>query len=213
MTLTLAATQQTERERRFVLDNIVSGAKALQNGVTGTFYRVTGYQYVKDKQGTLRAADKLLRYGKKISTTRVSAQNYRTSLIHKDAHRHLKEWESAARLMTKLEDQMYYSGDDLTYSTNWIEKNIDDIPRSSDDAAKTKVDFEICLRNIRLAVERLETLLPEVRAALTSLKDVTVADATEDIEKTLQKVTETEDIIKKARVDYDSLDKAMGLED
>ena len=96
--------------------------------------------------------------------------------------------KSAARLMTKLEDQMYYSGDDLTYSTNWIEKNIDDIPRSSDDAAKTKVDFEICLRNIRLAVERLETLLPEVRAALTSLKDVTVADATEDIEKTLQKV-------------------------
>ena len=51
-----------------------------------------------------------------------------------------------------------------------------------------KVQFKIKRHWIGLAVERLETLLPEVRAALTRLKDVAVADATEDIEKTLQKV-------------------------
>ncbi|KAK3737112.1 hypothetical protein RRG08_016418 [Elysia crispata] len=156
-------------------------------------------------------------HGKKISTTSawyvLSAQKYRQSLDNKDAHRHLKEWESAARLMTQLEDQMYYSGDDLKSLSNWIESYIDYIPTSSDEVNRKKVQFKIKRHWIGLAVERLETLLPEVRAALTRLKDVAVADATEDIEKTLQKVTETEDIIKKARVDYDSLDKAMGLED
>ncbi|KAK3801397.1 hypothetical protein RRG08_059098 [Elysia crispata] len=215
MTLTLATTQQTERERRFVLDNIVSGAKALQNGVTGSFYRVTGYQLVKDERGTLWVAEKLSNLGDKIINKHfsLSAIQYRLSLIHKDAHRHLKEWESAVRLITQLDDQMIYSGGDLISSTNWIEKNIDYIPKSSDDAAETKVDLEISLRNIRLAIERLETLIPEVRAALTSLKDVTVADVTKDIEETLQKVTKTEAILKKARVHCDSLDNAVGLND
>ncbi|KAK3737122.1 hypothetical protein RRG08_016428 [Elysia crispata] len=212
MTLALAATQQNERERRFLLDNIVSGATAIKDGVADTFFRVFGGKFkVKDAGSTLRAADTLRSHGHTISDMAewyaAAAKGYRRSMYHEDAYRHLNEWESAARLLTQLGDEMSNSDRELINFSTWIRLTV----TSSLTDARLKDRFTTVLDRIRLAVERLETLLPEVRAALTNLKDVAAADATEDIEKTLQKMTKTEDIIKKARVDYDSLDKAVGL--
>ncbi|KAK3801384.1 hypothetical protein RRG08_059086 [Elysia crispata] len=212
MAFTLVAATPVERERRFLVDSIIAGATVLKDGITNSIFRVFGLKFrVKDKSQTLAAADAIRGYGHTIHNMgnwyTKAAEGYRRSMYHQDAYRHLNEWETAANLLTNLGDEMSQSEKYLIHSTTWIRLSI---TAPSMDASKAD-QFKDVLDTMHRVLERLEDLTPKAKVALNRLRDVTVASVTDDIDKTLNKVAKTHDILARARDKYDSLVKAVGF--
>ncbi|GFR93721.1 hypothetical protein ElyMa_004385100 [Elysia marginata] len=214
MALTFVSAKPVERERRFLVESIVDGAKAVAGGITGTFHRFFGRQFaVEDENQALSDADALRGYGHTFHDLGVwfttAAESFRKSLYHEATTPDLNEWKISATLMTQLGDELLLNDKEFITVNNWIRLTITDTLKPDH---RSEDRFRLSLDTIRAKTERLENLVPLVSQALTKLRDLADSRVTKDIEDTLKKVARTAMIVAKVRDRFDSLVKAIGIE-
>ncbi|GFR66054.1 hypothetical protein ElyMa_003674400 [Elysia marginata] len=111
---------------------------------------------------------------------------------------------AAASLVTHIGDELILDQREFSKHTSWLSDSVK-------NKRGRKKEYKEHVNKIRKSIERLESLVPELKDALGELLRVADGTVTEDIETTIRKVEETGALVKKTRNRFDSLDKAVGL--